>query len=132
MPNVSRCLMMVQNCKLCYIVTDKLLKNLVHEALNRDVKENLHKAPCNRTSTHLDSLLNAIRSCGICFDIWEKKNADGKGSGIYDFTSIMGTEKQILLEKLPLALEGVITPVTSDVVIKLWKVQSFTNRHFQF
>ena len=32
---------------------------------------------------------------------WEKLNADGRNSGIYDFTSLMGSDKKILLEMLP-------------------------------
>ena len=94
----------------------------MNEAVARDQKDNLNKAPCNRTTYHLDNLLNAIRSCGITFDIWEKKDADGRASGIYDFTSIMGTDKKILLEKLAFNLEGIITPETSGVVLNLWKV----------
>lgn len=34
--------------------------------------------------TNLDSLKAAIKNCGVCFNTWEKKNADGKGSGSYD------------------------------------------------
>ena len=71
---------------------------------------------------HLDNLVNAIRSCGISFNVWEKLNANGQGSGIYDFTSCMGTEKKMLLEKLPSKLKGVINPATFDEVIKLWQV----------
>ena len=40
----------------------------------------------------------------------------------YDFTSCMGTEKKILLEKLPSKLKGIISPATCDEVIKLWQV----------
>jgi len=41
---------------------------------------------------------------------------------MYDFTSLMGSDKKILLEKLPSKLEGIITPETSSTVIKIWKV----------
>ena len=54
--------------------------------------------------------------------VWEKRNADGKGSATYDFTSLMGSDKKILLQHLPGKLEGVIRPETSVTVIKLWKV----------
>ena len=49
---------------------DKLTRNLVNEALNREKKENFYKAPCNLTSTHLDNLLSAFRTCGISFNVW--------------------------------------------------------------
>ncbi|XP_028516288.1 uncharacterized protein LOC114575505 [Exaiptasia diaphana] len=102
-------------------VTDVLTKNLVTEAIEWDTKENLNKAPSQRTNTHLDQLKEVINSCGVSFNVWEKKNGDGKGSGIYDFTSLMGSDKKLLLESLPSKLKGIIKPTTSDTVIKLWK-----------
>ncbi|XP_020911538.2 uncharacterized protein LOC110249299 [Exaiptasia diaphana] len=102
-------------------VTDKLTKNLILEAVNRDNKDSVEKTRSKNTMTYLDSLVKTICSCGISFSVWEKKNADGKASGVYDFTSLMGSEKKILLEKLPEKLSGVITPETSDSVIQLWK-----------
>ena len=92
------------------------------EALNRDKKDNLNKAVSSRTSVHLDNLVRAIRSCGVTFSVWEKLNADGRNSGIYDFTSLMGTDKKILLEMLPSKLNGILTPDTNNDVIKIWKV----------
>jgi hypothetical protein len=56
--------------------------------------------------------------------VWEKPNADGRGSGVYDFTSLMGTDKKILLEKLPSKLHTVTSPETSATVIKIWQVQT--------
>jgi hypothetical protein len=109
-------------------LTDKLTDNLITEALNRDKADNHDKAPCDRTSTHLDNLVNAIRSCGISFNVWEKPDANGRGSGIYDFTSLMSTDKRLLLEKLPTKLNGVITPATCNEIINLWKViQQYSN-----
>lgn len=92
------------------------------EAISRDKKNNLNKAPRDQTTTHLDSLVKAICSCGVSFSVWEKQNADGKGSGLYDFTSLMGTDKKLPLEKLPAKLDGIISRATSTTVIKLWKV----------
>jgi hypothetical protein len=64
-----------------------------------------------------------ISCCGVSFNVWEKPNADGRASGVYDWTCLMGRDKKILLEKLPPKLDGIITQATSGVVIKLWKVQ---------
>jgi hypothetical protein len=110
------------SCKFCILITDKLTKNLVKEAISRDKKENLNKAPRHRTTTHLDNIVNTISSCGVSFSVWEKKDADGKGSGIFDFTSLMGTDKKLLMKKLPDKLNGIITSATSNTVIKLWQV----------
>ncbi|CAB4023222.1 Hypothetical predicted protein [Paramuricea clavata] len=53
--------------------------------------------------------------------MWEKKDGDGKGSGIHHFTSLMGSDKKLLLRTLPDKLPGVIRPETSATVVKLWK-----------
>jgi hypothetical protein len=40
----------------------------------------------------------------------------------------MGTDKKLLLEKLPTKLNGVITPATCNEIINLWKViQQYSN-----
>ena len=110
---------------MIYIIivsTDVLTNNLIEEALARDIKENVDKPPSQRTSKHLDSLKAAINSCGVSFNVWEKKNADGKGSGCYDFTSLMGSDKKILLKELPPKLPNILKPETRDVVTKIWMV----------
>ena len=42
---------------------------------------------------HINDLQKTMRSCEISFEIWEKKNADGKGSDKFDFTSLLGLTK---------------------------------------
>ena len=112
--------------KHCYLFfcdfSDNLLTNLVQEAVEWDKEENHNRAPSLRTDAHLNALMKCINSCGVCFSVWEKKNADGKGSGTFDFTSLMGSDKKLLLEHLPAKLEGVIRPEGSNTVTKLWKV----------
>ncbi len=54
--------------------------------------------------------------------MWEKANADGRGSGQYDFTSLMGSAKKLLLRMLPSKLENVTKPETSATVVQIWKV----------
>lgn len=105
-----------------FLLTHVLTRNLITSAINWDKKDNLNKPPSKRASAHRDSLQAAITSCGVCFSIWEKKDADGSGSGSYDFTSLMGSDKKLLLRNLPEKLQGVIEPQTSDTVINIWKV----------
>ena len=81
-------------------------------------KENLNKPPSQTNDKHLQALIKAVKSCGISFSVWEKRNGDGKGSGLYDFTSLMGSDKKIMLKKLPGKLDGVIRPETSVTVIE--------------
>lgn len=87
-----------------------------------DKKDNLNKPPSQRTSKHLNDLVGAITSCGVSFNVWEKMDGDGKGSGIYDFTSLMGSDKKVLLTKLPDKLGGIIQPETSEAIVNIWKV----------
>jgi hypothetical protein len=70
----------------------------------------------------VDDLVGAINSCGVTFNIWEKMDADGRGSGISDFTSLMGSDKKLLLNKLPNKLGAVTRPEISETVVKIWKV----------
>ena len=79
-----------------------------------------------RTTKHLSDLVGAISSCGVSFNVWEKMDGNGKGSGIYDFTSLMGSDKKILMKKLPDKLEGVVKSETSETVVKIWKVCYFS------
>ena len=112
---------------------DKPTKHLITEALQSDKKENLNRAPCNRNTNHLDRIVHAICSSGISFGVWKKQNANGKASGMYDFTSLMRSDKKILLEKLPSKLEGIITPEASSTVIKIWKVPYHLQmKHYNF
>ncbi len=84
------------------------------EAISRDFKENFNKPPGKHTTTHLDNLVKAICSCGMIFGA-----ADRKGSVMYNFTSPIGMDKKLRLQKLPAKLDGIITPATSWTVIKI-------------
>ena len=109
-----------------FVLIDVLTKNLVKTAQNWDREDNLTKRPCERTTAHLDALVGAINKCGVSFQIWEKKNADGNRSGILDFTSLMGNDKKLLLKHLPAQLNGIVKLGTS-ALIQLWEVQCCTH-----
>ena len=55
--------------------------------------------------------------------MWEKTNAGGKGSGSYDWTSLMGSDKKKLLHLLPSQLKSrdILWPETKETVVKLWR-----------
>ena len=69
----------------------------------------------------MQKFINTVRSCGISFDVWEKQNADGKGSGMYDYISLLGNDKKKLMKELPEKLERIIHTDTSQTVIAIWK-----------
>lgn len=84
-----------------------------------DKKDNCNKKRVAQKNFHLNELQKTVRSCGISFEIWDKTNADGKGSGQYDFTSLLGSDKKKLLKDLPSKLPGVIQSETAKTVQKL-------------
>lgn len=102
-------------------IMDVLIENLVREALAWDLSDNWNKKKSEQTNTHLTELKETIRSCGISFDIWEKRNADGKGSGQYDFTSLLGCDKKKMLKELPSKFDGIIRPETCATVEEIWR-----------
>ena len=73
-----------------------------------DKKENLDKPPSQRSDKHLQALVKAIRNCDVSFNIWEKLNGDEKGIGLHDFTSLVRSDKKLLLKKLLENLQGAI------------------------
>lgn len=107
---------------LPYFILDKLTKNLVKNAVEQDSKENLNKRPKDRTDNNVKNLVKAISSCGVTFSVWEKMDADGKGSGLYDFTSLMGPDKKLLLKNLAGKLPDIIPVDSCETVVKLWQV----------
>jgi len=102
-------------------ITDVLINNLVKEAVEWDKKDSCNKRKADQKDSHIKMLQSTIRSCGVSFDIWEKTNADGKGSGQYDFTSLLGSDKKKLLSDLPEKLDTCVHKDTSQTVIQIWK-----------
>lgn len=103
-------------------ITDVLINNLVEDVLEWDKTVDVNKKKSDATrGAHLQNLIQTVRSCGVSFNIWEKNNADGKGSGSYEFTSLLGNDRKKLLKELP----GKLTPEvihanTSERVANLW------------
>ena len=70
-------------------VTDVLTRNLITAAITHDISMTINR-PANYdilTGQMLNTLLNAIRSCGVPFNVW----ADRKN--VFDCTSLMGKDK---------------------------------------
>ena len=103
-------------------VTDVLIGNLIEDVMQWDEKENLVAGKKNMQHWHLKNLTQAINSCGVSFSVWEKRNADGKGSGTWDWTSLMGDDRKTLLRELPGKMEPLIQQDTSKTIVELWKV----------
>ena len=65
-------------------ITDILINNLIDDAMQWDDKDAVRKTRIVSTGEHVKRLVDIIRSCGVSFSVWEKRNADGKGSGTWD------------------------------------------------
>ena len=96
---------------------------MVESAVNWDKEANFNKPPSQRSTLYIDSLVAVFNSCGVCFKVWEKTNADGKGNGLYDFTSLMAKDKKLLLQNLPYKLHELVQPEGTSRRINLWKVK---------
>ena len=109
---------------LMLCVTDVLISNLIEDVVQWDEKDNFlsEKKSASLQQKHLNNLIQGIRSCGVSFSVWEKRNVDGKGSGTWDWTSLMGDDRKILLKELPGKMESLIQQDTAKTVVELWKV----------
>ena len=96
------------------------------EMYDWDREDSINKLPMERANTHMDNLIKVINSCGVSFNVWQKMDANGRESGLQDYTSLMGSNKKLLLQKLPSKLGDVVKPETGETVIKLWKVYMYT------
>ena len=111
----------VDELHLMLRIVDVLIDNLIEEVLEWDKMEDLRKKRNEERGIHLNKLISTIRSCGVSFNIWQKTNADGKMSGKYECTSLLGNDKKILLNILPAKLRTVIHEESCNEVIKIWE-----------
>ena len=115
-------------------ISDILIGNIVQDAMQWFEKDTWITG---KKKVHLDKLIQAINSCGVSFSVWEKRNADGKGSGTCEWTSLMGDDRKTLLKNLPTKLEPLIQQNTVKTVVELRKVNFEVNcnyhqsRHFR-
>ena len=101
-------------------ITDKLLQNVIDEALERDAGEVFEKPRGQPKGIFLNRLVKTINGLGISFSIWNKRNADGSESQVKEFTSLLGTQKKKLLNELPSKLNDFLYPDTCATVKKIW------------
>lgn len=84
-------------------------------------------------SVHIKQLVSLINKCGVNFTIWEKRNAYTKGSGAWDWTSLIGDDRKKLLRELPEKLANstdCIQKNTQHSVVMLGK--NFAELYFSY
>ena len=91
------------------------------ECLDWDKLDELDCLRGAQRGIHLNKLIETIRSCGISFNIWGKRDADGKSSDQHDWTSLLGSDKKHLLAELPSKMRAALHPATVERIIEIWK-----------
>ena len=102
-------------------ILDVLIRNLILEMVRLDIENNQRAG--GSSGSHLEKLVGTIRDCRISFSVWEKKDADRKPTGVYDWTSLTGADKKKLLSTLPDKLPGILPSDISPIVVQIWKVR---------
>lgn len=100
-------------------VGDVLIRNLVWEIVDDNRKRTHSTTP---TSSPFPSLVSAFQLCGVCFKVWERRDADGKPSGRYDWTSLMGEDMKKVLRFLPPHFSTLLRSDISETMGNIWKV----------
>ena len=101
-------------------ITDKLTTNMVHLMLEQDKRKEFKKQmSCD---TFVNRFQKAVCSTGVVFRIYEKMNADGSGSGQYDYTTLTGNDKKKVLSKLPDSFqEFILDQEIANSIAELWR-----------
>ena len=108
-------------------VGDVLLRNLILYADSRDHASWEHQG--EEPNNNLRQLEQAILSCGVSFQIWQKREPTGKPiSGSYDWTALTGKHKLQVLKMLPEKMSTLMPDSISPRVPALWRV-SMHNMH---
>lgn len=101
-------------------ITDRLLQNVIDEAMEFDAVDDFTKPRGQPKGLHLLTLIKSINDLGISFSIWNKRNADGSESNIIEFTSLLGTQKKKLLKAFPTTFHEFLRQETVNTLKKIW------------
>jgi len=100
---------------------DVLFRNLILYADSRDHTSRERGETCR----HVQQLQQAIQSCGVSFQIWQKKEPSGKPlPGSYDWTALSGKHKLQVLQKLPEKMATFLPDATCTKIANLWNVRN--------
>lgn len=118
--NISLDNIVLDELHLLLRIMDVLIRNLIHYADGEDHRQKEHHGT---ESNNVRKLEQAIRSCGVCFQIWQNKEPTGKPiPGSYDWTALSGKHKLLVLKKLPGKMDTLVKDDLSAKVAKLWNV----------
>ena len=105
---------------LLFRIGDVLTRNLILHADSCDHRNRAHRGV---VTSHIRELESAIQSCGVSFQILQKREANGKPiPGSYDWTALTRKHKLVVLKWLPDKLSTLLPSHLCPVVVQLWKV----------
>ncbi len=95
------------------IIEPELYEILIFEMIQADKLAQRYTSPTPSTNlnTNLKQLQLFVNThCKVTFRIWEKHDPNGRPSGTYDWTSIMGSDMKKVLTILPTKFDELLKP----------------------
>ena len=93
-------------------IGDVLIRNLILFADSRDHRSKAHRGV---VTSHIKELEAAIQSCGVSFQIQQKREANGKPiPGSYEWTALTRKHKLLVLKRLPEKISTLAVSVMSS------------------
>ena len=99
-------------------IFDILMRNLIYELINRD----RHSRRSSTDTPFIKTLEATISESGVTFRVWEKRDASGKPSGIYDWTSLKGSDMKKVLQSLSPHFSSLLRAEIQEIMAKIWTV----------
>ena len=91
--------------------------------VNADKIASRSYAQTEQSNTNMQQLLLFINThCKVTFRVWEKQDPNGRSSGAYDWTSLMGSDMKKVLSLLPSKFRGLLRPKIQEKTMKVWNV----------
>ncbi len=86
-------------------IVDILIRNLIYQMVIQERRS----AAQDQAVNYLQKLESAVKELNVSFRVWEIVEKDGKRTGRYDCTSLMGNPKKKVLSNLPPTFATLIT-----------------------
>ncbi len=124
--NVEPSHIVLDELHLLLRIGDVLIRNLIWYAASRDLRNRERQGVRGATCTsHVIQLEQAIRSCRVSFQIWLKKDHNGRPvPGSYDWTALTGKHKYQVLQTLPELMPSFLPEDLCPSVVRLWTVSA--------
>lgn len=94
-------------------ITDRLEEGLILDILKWDTDDNNSRPSNRKKNEHLEAFLDAVRSLGVSFQVYKKNEK-------WEWTSLLGGEKRMLLRKLPNLFDQFLPPNKVEKTKSLW------------